>query len=144
MTDIDRLIIGIAVFVAGYFVFLFFRKKETDDDEGDEDYPYRLSQISGEDHFARPKNNLTEDLNKKYYDAMLKYKAGKFDEAIEELSGCILEFRYCEFYYYRGICNFALKKYQEAIDDWETAIIIFPEYEYELTANINEARNYLI
>ena len=140
MTDIDRLIIGFVLFLAGYFVYLFLRKKDSDDDEGDEDYPYRLSEISGEDHFARPPNNLDEGLNMKYSEALLKYKAEKYEEAAEELSNCILEFRYSAFYYYRGICHFALKRYQEAINDWETAIILFPEYEYELTANINEAR----
>jgi tetratricopeptide (TPR) repeat protein len=140
MTDIDRLIIGIALFVAGYFVFLFFKKKKTEDEEADEEYPYRLSKLSGDDHFAHPVNNLDKSLNLKYAGAMMYYEEGKFEDAIKGLTECILENRFSEFYYYRGICNFALQKYQEAINDWETAIILFPEYEYELTANILEAR----
>jgi len=137
MTDIDRLVIGIVVFVAGYFVYLFFKKKDTDEDE---EYPYRLSKLSGDDHFAHPENNLEESLNVKYAEAMLIYKAGNFKEAAEKLTECILENRFSEFYYYKGICNFSIKDYQNAINDWETAIILFPEYEYELTANILEAR----
>lgn len=141
MTDIDRLIIGIAVFVAGYFVYLFFKKKKTGDEE--EEYPYRLSKLSGEDHFAHPVNNLEDGLNLKYAEAMKQYEEGKFDEAIIKLTECILENRFSEFYYYRGISHFALKEYQESINDWETAIILFPEYEYELSANIFEARGLL-
>jgi len=137
MTDIDRLIIGIVIFVAGYFVYLFFKKK--DSDEGEE-YPYRLSKIQGEDRNAHPENNLKESLNLKYSEAMLLYDAGKFKEAAERLTVCILENRYSEFYYYRGMCNFSIKDYQSAINDWETAIILFPEYGYELYANIMEAR----
>jgi tetratricopeptide (TPR) repeat protein len=142
MTDIDRLIIGIVVFVAGYFVYLLFKKKDTDDDE--EEYPYRLSKLSGDDHFAHPVNNLEDSLNSKYADAMLLYNAGNFEQAIEKLTECILETRFSEFYYYRGICHFALKEHQSAINDWETAIILFPEYEYELSANIMEAREKIL
>ncbi|MCX6158312.1 MAG: tetratricopeptide repeat protein [Ignavibacteriae bacterium] len=143
MTDIDRIIIGIAVFVAGYFVYLFFKKRNTEDEDEDgdeEEYPFRLSKLSGKDHFARPVNNLEDSLNLKYAEAMTHYEEGKFEETIVKLTGCILENRFSEFYYYRGISHFALKKYQEAINDWETAIILFPEYEYELSANIIEAR----
>lgn len=139
MTDIDRLIIGIAVFVAGYFVYLFFRKKKTEDDESDEEYPYRLAKLSGDNHIAHPVNNLDKSLNLKYEEAMMYYEEGKYEEAIKGLKECILENRFSEFYYYRGMCHFALKAYQEAINDWETAIILFPEYEYELSANIMEA-----
>ena len=139
MTDIDRLIIGIAVFVAGYFVYLFFKKKKTEDEDGEEEYPYRLSKLSGDDHFAHPMNNLERSLNLKYAGAMMYYEEGKFEDAIKGLTECILENRFSELYYFRGICYFALKKYDESIDDWETAIRLFPEYEYELRANINEA-----
>ena len=137
MTDIDRLIIGIVVFVAGYFVYLFFKKKDPDKED---EYPLRLSKLSGDDHFAEPENNLEQSLNLKYSESMLLYDAGKFKEAAERLTECILENRYSEFYYYRGICNFSIKEYQSAINDWETAIILFPEYGYELYANIMEAR----
>jgi tetratricopeptide (TPR) repeat protein len=144
MTDIDRLIMGIAVFVAGYFVYLFFKKRNTDeedDEDGDEEeYPFRFTKLSGKDHFAHPVNNLEKSLNLKYAGAMMHYEEGKYEDAIEGLTNCILENRFSEFYYYRGISYFALKKYQEAINDWETAIILFPEYEYELSANIMEAR----
>jgi tetratricopeptide (TPR) repeat protein len=141
MTDIDRLIIGIAVFVAGYFVYLFFKKRndeEEDEDVYEEEYPTRLSKLSGDGSIARPVNNLERSLNLKYAEAMMYYEEGKFQEAIAILTDCILKNRFSEFYYYRGICHFALKEYQEAINDWETALIIFPEY--ELTANIMEAR----
>jgi tetratricopeptide (TPR) repeat protein len=140
MTDIDRLIIGIALFVAGYFVYLFFRKRDNEDEAGEEEYPLRLSKISGDDQFAHPVNNLDKSLNLKYAGAMMYYEEGKFVDAIKGLTECILENRYSEFYYYRGICHFALKEYQEAINDWETAMILFPDYEYELSANILEAR----
>jgi tetratricopeptide (TPR) repeat protein len=115
MTDIDRIIIGIAVFVAGYFVYLFFRKKKTEDEE--EEYPYRLSKLSGDDRIARPVNNLEDSLNLKYEGAMMYYEEGKFEDAIKVLTECILENRFSEFYYYRGMCHFALQKYQEAIND---------------------------
>lgn len=144
MTDIDRLIIGIALFVAGYFVFLFFKKKKTEDEDGEEEYPYRLSQLSGDDHFAHPVNNLDKSLNLKYAGALMYYEEGKYEDAIKGLTECIFENRFSEFYYYRGMCHFALKEYQEAINDWETAIILFPEYEYELTANIMEARGKIV
>jgi len=140
MTDIDRLIIGIVVFIAGYFIYLFFKKKNTDEEDS---YPLRLSKLSGEEHFTHPENNLEDSLNFKYSEAMLLYDAKKFDEAITKLTDCILETRFSEFYYYRGISHFALKEYQLAINDWETAIILFPEYEYELTSNIIEAREKL-
>ena len=143
MTDVDRLIIGIALFVAGYFVYLFFRKKKTEDEEGEEEYPYRLSKLSGDDHFAHPLNDLEDSLNLKYAEAMIHYKEGKFEDAITKLTECILENRFSEFYNYRGISYFAMKEYQKAINDWETAIILFPEYEYELSANIMEAREKL-
>ncbi len=107
----------------------------TDKDE----YPLRLSKLSGGEHFKTPANNLEEDLNLKYEEAMLLYDANNFKEAIIKLTDCISESNFSEFYYYRGICYFALKKYDESIDDWETAIRLFPEYEYELRANINEA-----
>ena len=138
MTDIDRIIIGIALFVAGYFVYLFFKKKKKEDEE--EEYPYRLSKLSGDDHFAHPVNNLEKSLNLKYAGAMMYYEEGNFEDAIGKLTECILENRFSEFYYYRGISHFALKEYQEAINDWETAIILFPDYEYELSANVMEAK----
>jgi tetratricopeptide (TPR) repeat protein len=136
MTDIDRLIIGIAVFVAGYFVYLFFKKKKDEEEEESE----LLTKASDENKIVYPVNNLERSLNLKYAGAMIYYEEGKFEDAIKGLTECILENRFSEFYYYRGMCHFALQKYQEAINDWETAIILFPEYEYELTANIMEAR----
>lgn len=136
MTDIDRLLIGMALFVIGFLIHLFFRKNKYAEKE---EYPWRLSKISGEDHFKTPENNLDEDLNLKYQEAMLLYDANNFKEAIIKLTDCISENNFSEFYYYRGICYFALKKYDESIVDWETAISLFPDYEYELRANINEA-----
>ncbi len=137
MTDIDRIIIGMVVFLAGYFVYLFFKKKETDEEEEGSEL---LTKESDENKIACPVNNLERSLNLKYAGAMMYYEEGKYEDAIKGLTECILENRFSEFYYYRGMCHFALKEYQEAINDWETAIILFPEYEYELSANIMEAR----
>lgn len=137
-TDFDRFLIGIVIIIVGYLYHLLFRKNKNDK----EDY-YRFSKISGEDHFKKPVNNLKKDLNLKYDEAMLLYDANNFNEAIMKLTECISEKNYCEFYYYRGICNFAVKNYKESLDDWRMAIKLFPEYEYELRTNIKEAEKKL-
>ena len=137
MTDyyINRFLIGIVIIVVGYMIHLLFRKNKS---ESKEDY-YRFSKISGEDQYKKPVNNLKRDLNLKYNEAILLYDANNFEESIVKLTECISESKFSEFYYYRGICNFAVKKYKESLDDWETAIKLFPEYEHELRSNINEA-----
>lgn len=139
MTDIDRLIIIIIVLVVGYFFFLLFKRKKDSENETDI-YPWRLSTLSGDEHFKKPAYNLEENLDLKYKDAMLSYENEKFAEAIEKLTECISDTKFSEFYYFRGICYFAIKEYQLSIADWETAIILFPDYEYELSSNIREAK----
>jgi tetratricopeptide (TPR) repeat protein len=140
ITDIDRLVIGILFFLISYFIYLLFRKNKSGDNDV---YPLRLSKLPEDEHFKSPANNLDGDISIKYEDAMLSYDAQNFAEAIAKLTDCISVTKFSEFYYYRGICHFALKEYQSSINDWQTAIKLFPEYEYELSSNIIEAKENL-
>jgi tetratricopeptide (TPR) repeat protein len=51
-------------------------------------------------------------------------------------SAILLAPEFAELYYNRGYANYKIKSFSSAIDDWNTAIKINPEYAAELNPKI--------
>lgn len=59
----------------------------------------------------------------------LKIKEKRFQAALDDISQLLYYFPDCDFgHYYKGVCNFALKKYKASLKNYAGAIKINPIY----------------